>query len=161
MDQNIDDTFRLAQKWNPQSVGVEISGQQKGFIKWIQAEMEYRNQWFTLASDKASGELGIRPVVNKIERFMIIQPLFAQHKFWWPEELRLSEPMVEMYDELTLLSRAGFKSKKDDFGDTISMLGGISTYRPSQITPNPGSSDDMWGDWEQPDRSTALDSYIV
>jgi len=161
MDVRIDDTFRLAQKWKPQSVGIEISGQQKGFIKWILAEMEYRNQWFTLASDKSSNELGIRPVTNKIERFMIVQPLFAQHKFWFPEELRHSPPLVEMNDELTLVSRSGFKSKKDDFSDTISMLGAISSYRPSEEIPAPGAGNDIWGDWEQPDQTSNMDSYIV
>jgi phage terminase large subunit-like protein len=161
MDKNIDDTFRLAQKWNPISVGVEISGQQKGFIKWLLAEMGHRNQSFALASDKTSGELGIRPVVNKLERFMVVQPQFAQHKFWFPEELRLSDPMVEMHDELTLLSRGGFKSKKDDFGDTISMLGSINAYRPSQPIPGPGAGQDIWGEWEESTETSAMDSYIV
>jgi len=32
MDKNIDDLFRLAQMYKPQSVGIEVSGQQGGFI---------------------------------------------------------------------------------------------------------------------------------
>jgi hypothetical protein len=36
MDKNIDDLFELAQKYQPQQVGVEVSGQQGGFIQWIQ-----------------------------------------------------------------------------------------------------------------------------
>ena len=32
MDKNIDDLFVLAQKYKPLSVGIEITGQQEGFI---------------------------------------------------------------------------------------------------------------------------------
>ena len=63
MDKNIDDLFRLAQKWrvNLQQVGIEISGQQGGFIPWIQDQMMTRQVYFNLAKDKDSSKLGIRP----------------------------------------------------------------------------------------------------
>lgn len=161
MDANVNDLFRLAQEYNPQSVGVEISGQQKGFIAWIQSEMLNRNMYFTLASDKTSGEPGIRPTTNKMERFNIVVPLFKTHKIYFPEELRYTIPMVEAVDELSLASPAGFKSKKDDFIDTISMLGAITAWKPSEVNPGPNASQDIWGDYEEPDQTTALDSYIV
>ena len=39
MDKNIDDLFVLAQKYKPLSVGIEVTGQQEGFIPWIKSEM--------------------------------------------------------------------------------------------------------------------------
>jgi hypothetical protein len=35
MDKNVDDLFRLSQEYKPQQVGIEVSGQQGGFIQWI------------------------------------------------------------------------------------------------------------------------------
>ena len=43
MDKNLDDLFRLVSQYSPLSVGVEVSGQQAGFIPWIQREMFSRN----------------------------------------------------------------------------------------------------------------------
>lgn len=161
MDVNMNDLFRLAQKWQPQGVGIEVSGQQQGYIAWIQSEMMNRNNYFTLSSDKATGEPGIRPVTDKMKRFNVVLPLFKTHKFFFPEELRHSEPMIEMWDELTLASAGGFKSKKDDFIDTISMLGAITTWRPSEVIPDSEMRDDPFADAELPDTASTLDSYIV
>ena len=36
MDKNINDLFNFVTKYHPQSVGIEITGQQGGFISWIQ-----------------------------------------------------------------------------------------------------------------------------
>jgi len=81
MDVNVDDLFRLAQIYSPQQVGVEISGQQKGFIPWIQEQMMVRNIYFPLASDHNSKELGIRPNTNKVQRFNTgAVPLFKDGK---------------------------------------------------------------------------------
>ena len=40
MDKNIDDLFVLAQKYKPLSVGIEVTGQQEGFIPWIYRDWE-------------------------------------------------------------------------------------------------------------------------
>ena len=61
MDKNIGDLFRLAQEYSTQSVGIEISGQQKGFIPWIQSEMLTRNIYFSIAQEKNSTELATFP----------------------------------------------------------------------------------------------------
>jgi len=160
MDKNIDDLFRLAQEYSPQSVGIEISGQQQGFISWIQAEMLHRKVYFTLASDKKSGEAGIRPITNKMQRFNVIVPWFKVKKFFFPEELRFTKPMVEAVEELSLASPGGFKSKHDDFLDTISMLASLTTWRPSESPPN-RSGKDIWGEWDEPTDTTVMESYIV
>ena len=72
MDKNIDDLFRLAQMYRPQSVGIEVSGQQGGFIKWIQAEMMTRNTYFNFASSEKSGAAGIRSQGDKLTRFNMV-----------------------------------------------------------------------------------------
>jgi hypothetical protein len=35
MDKNLDELFRMVKVYNPISVGIEVSGQQGGFISWI------------------------------------------------------------------------------------------------------------------------------
>jgi len=161
MDKNIDDLFRLVQKYNPQSVGVEISGQQKGFVTWIQTEMLTRNIFFTLAQDKNSTELGLRPATNKLQRFNVVVPQFKLHKIWFPMELKESKEMAEMLDELTLAAINGFKSKHDDFIDTISMLGLLTPWKPSQVTPKPSVDDKYWAAWETETEDNTLEQYLV
>ncbi|RLC68217.1 MAG: hypothetical protein DRH97_03825 [Chloroflexi bacterium] len=162
MDKNIDDTFRLVQKWTPLEVGVEISGQQKGFVTWLQAEMGHRNIYFNLASDKTSGEPGIRPVTNKMERFNIVVPWFKAHKVFFPMELRHTPPILEAVSELSLASPGGFKSKWDDFLDTISMLAALQTWRPSDnFMPTPGKGNNPYDGEEVPDHTSDMDSYTV
>lgn len=135
MDKNIDDLFRLAQKYKPQSVGVEVTGQQSGFMPWIMEQMMDRNVYFALASDNNSNQPGIRPNTNKMERFNIVVPLFKAKKMYFPIEMKKTPEMVEAMDELSLVSVAGFKSKRNDFLDTVSMLGSLKTWRPSQEAP--------------------------
>lgn len=161
MDKNIDDTFEMVRKWRPISVGIEISGQQGGFIQWLQMEMAHRNIWFNLASDKATGKPGIRPSnrTQKIERFNIVVPWFKGKKMYFPNELKHTPPMQEMISEMSLVSPSGFKSKKDDFADTISMLGAITAWKPSEVTPAE-VYDPIYGD-QAGNEPKALESYVV
>lgn len=162
MDANINDLFRLAQKYKPQSVGVEVSGQQGGFIRWIQNEMSVRNQFFNLASENNDGNPGIRPNTNKLVRFNTMVPLFKMHKMFFPLEMRTSGILLEMQDELSLITPKGFKSKHDDFIDTISMLSSLYTWRPSQEVE--GSYKDDLNIWEEDEHNTgpsSMSSYIV
>ena len=55
MDKTLDDLFVHAQRYKPQAVGVEVTGQQGAFIQWIQREMMTRNIWFNFASSEKSG----------------------------------------------------------------------------------------------------------
>jgi predicted phage terminase large subunit-like protein len=162
MDQNIDDLFRLAQMYKPQQVGVEVTGQQGGFIQWIQREMTNRNNYFTLASEGNSNRPGIRPSTNKMQRFNIVLPWFKMKKIWFPEEMKHDPIIVEAIDELSLASAAGFKSKHDDFIDTISMLGSLNSWRPSQeVQSSLGSDNSVIWDDDDDDISSYYDSYIV
>lgn len=164
MDANLNDLFRLVREYKPQSVGVEVSGQQAGFIPWIQKEMMDRSLFFSLASDNNSNQPGIRPSTNKLQRFNVVVPWFKSGKMYFPEQMRQSTPMKQAMDELKLVSPSGFKSKHDDFSDTISMLALLNTWAPTQdtnITQQDGQ--DIWGDYDdyEEDYSSGYDSYVV
>jgi phage terminase large subunit-like protein len=164
MEKNVDDLFRFAQIYSPQSVGIEISGQQKGFVSWIQQEMLTRNIFFNLASDKqGSNYYGIRPNTNKMQRFQVVIPLFKMRKVWFPEELKGTPEMVECMEELTLAAASGFRSRHDDFIDTISMLGAMRTWKPSQQNPARVMNDGtvLWEDDTEPEKEGVLDRYLV
>ncbi len=161
MNENVDDLFRLAQKYTPQQVGIEISGQQKGFISWIQNEMMSRNIYFNLAHDHGSKDPGIKPNTNKMIRFNIMVPLFKLNKIYFPEERRDSPEIKEAISELSLASVKGFRSKHDDFIDTISMLGSMTPWRPSEVSPTPADGgSDLWGD-DSEEAEDSIESYIV
>jgi len=161
MDANIDALFMLVHKWKPQEVGVEISGQQKGFISWINNEMMRRNIYFTLASSNNNGEQGIRPVTNKMQRFNVVQPWFKLKKIKYPIELKADPRVVEHVTELTLITPAGFKSKHDDCIDTISMLGCLRPWFPSEETHFIESGTQGMWDIEEVKVENVLNSYIV
>lgn len=162
MDKNVDDLFRLAQVYKPQQVAIEVSGQQGGFIPWIQREMLSRNQYFTLASENNNNKAGIRPNTNKMERFNVILPLFKMNKMYFPEERKESPEMIECMNELSLAARSGFKSKHDDFLDTISMLSSLTPWKPTEHGEM--TTKDRSGIWEldeEEETKNDLDSYIV
>ena len=70
--------------------------------------------------------------------------------------------MAEAMDELTLASRKGFKSKHDDFLDTISMLGSMDPWKPSQVTPRHSAGDKYWPDWDDDeDDFDPLEGYLA
>lgn len=165
MGENIDDTFRLAQIYKPQMVGIEVSGQQGGFIPWIQAEMMKRNIWFTLASDNNSNQAGIRPSGDKLVRFNTVVPWFKQGLMHFPEEYKGEhELVIEMIEEISLVTKEGFKSKHDDASDTVSMLSVLKAWKPSEEALM--TIDEKTGIWDMEDRGDKSDiggitSYIV
>ena len=134
MNQNIDDLFRLCSMYKPLSVGIEVSGQQGGFISWINDEMVRRNIFFNIATGKNSSTPGIRPVGDKITRFNQVLPLFKHKKIRFPEEMKGSAYINELEDELRNVAKMGFKSKHDDVSDTISMLSEIDAFMPNVDT---------------------------
>lgn len=163
VDEFINELFRFVQFYKPQQVGLEVTGQQGGFVRWIQNEMVERNIFFSLASDSNDGKPGIRPNTNKLTRFNSVVPLFKAKKMFFPLELKESEPMKEAMSELSLVSVSGFKSKHDDFADTVSMLASLKPWKPStEGNMIPSKSDP--GIWEPDTEDTYTDrrsSYIV
>ena len=161
MNKNIDDLFYYAQKYNPQSVGIEVSGQQGGFVTWIQDQMMDRNVWFTFASDGT--DPGIKPNTNKMVRFNVVLPWFKAKKMFFPQELATTPLMLEVINELTLACKGGFKSKHDDCLDAISMLGSMQVWRPSEEVNLHQTNDGLWEMDEDTDEIISIldHSYIV
>jgi len=162
MSKNVDDLFRLAQQYRPQQVGIEVSGQQQGFVSWIQGEMLNRNIYFSLASEGNDSKPGIRPNTNKLVRFNTVVPLFKARKIFFPIEKKRSAEMVEAINELELATPGGFKSKHDDFIDTISMLASLHAWKPSEeagLHQNEGTG--MWEGDEEDETCDRMSSYIV
>lgn len=157
MDKNIDDLFRLVTTYNPQSVGIEVSGQQGGFISWIQREMFARNIWFSLASNSKDGTLGLKPNNNKLERFNLVVPDFKLKRFYFPLDKKHTIALKELMLELTQASVGGFKSKHDDGLDTISQLAMMTIWTPSQEVNIKQST--IWGSDELED--DYQNSYVV
>lgn len=157
-----EDLFRLAQRYYPiVSVGVEVTGQQEGFIPWLQEQMRDRNVYFNLASDNNSNKPGLRPNTNKLMRFMTVVPLFKLGKVYFPIEMKQEAPMMEAMNELSLVSPSGFKSKHDDFCDTVSMLSSMKAWRPSEAPAMVAKEGGVWEADSHDDKSDRMTSYIV
>lgn len=162
MDKNIDQLFHFAQIYNPLSVGVEVTGQQGGFIPWIMQEMTKRNIYFNLASSGNNNRAGIRPNTNKLQRFYVAVPWFKMGEMYFPEELKNHPALIEMLEEIFLASASGLKSKQDDAIDTISMLTLMQLFLPSSTEEfvykeNSG----MWEADTSDSISTSFSSYVV
>lgn len=161
MDKNIDALFRLASEYRPQQVGIEVTGQQAGFVTWIQNEMMNRNIYFTLASDGNDNNPGIRPNTNKMVRFNTMVPQFKAGKIYFPKEKKDSPEMVEALNELGLAAVSGFRSKHDDFIDTISMLSALTPWKPTEDAYLTQKSDGRWDMDDADDEDDRIASYIV
>ena len=164
MDKSVNDLFRLVQEYRPQSVGIEVTGQQGAFIKWLQGEMMNRNVWFNFASSEKSGAPGIRPVVNKLTRFNLVVPLFKAGKMYFPAEMKASKIMGHFYSQMKLATHNGLKGK-DDCIDTISMLMYLNAWKPSadQVkNPSMGyNGGPAWDDDEHEEEVITINSYVV
>lgn len=159
MEKNVDALFKLVQQYRPQAVGVEVTGQQGGFIPWLQREQMSRNIWFTFATTK--GSPGIRPTSDKLSRFNLVVPWFKAGKIYFPEQMKDSMIIGQFMQQLKLCTISGIKGH-DDCIDTISMLGYLTPWEPSEsyqqiIVPTAG---DVY--YEEPELEILTrDSYIV
>jgi predicted phage terminase large subunit-like protein len=160
MNITIDDLFRLVQEYRPQSVGIEISGQQGAFIQWLQQEMMTRNVFFNFASSEKSGAPGIKPITNKLSRFNMVVPWFKSGKMFFPSELKTSNIMGNFLGQIKLATVNGLKGK-DDCLDTISQLMYLKAWRPSEEQAPVSPETNRWDDDEVDVNTCALSSYIV
>lgn len=161
MGVNMVDLFRLSQKWRPMGVGIEVSGQQAGFIPWIQDQMLVRNTYFTLVSEGNKNEPGIRPTTNKMVRFNTMVPMFKAGKVFFPKELDKDPRILEGVNELSLAAVSGFRSKHDDFLDSISMLSLMKAWKPSEEAPMVETEGGMWEVEGNEDTYNRMSSYVV
>jgi hypothetical protein len=142
MQENIDDLFKYVHKWKPLSVGIESSGQQGGFLSIMQDMMLQRNIWFQFAKKPGSKEPGIRPVKDKVHRFVTgVQPKFKQGKVWLPKpelvEVKnrgLFTLVEELTHELGKFTLAGGVAAlhHDDALDLLNQLSEMELYEPSE-----------------------------
>ena len=163
MAKTINRLFEYTQRYSPQSVGIEITGQQGAFIKWLQQEMQNRNIWFNFASSQPSGAPGIRPTINKLTRFNLVVPLFKAGKMYFPEEMKASKVMGIFYGQMKLATHNGLKGK-DDCIDTISMLMYMNPWKPSEQAANPmmgRNGGPEWDEDEKEDEAYTINSYVV
>lgn len=159
IDQTFNDLFRLVQEYKPQQVGIEITGQQQAYIKLLQNAQIERNIWFNFASSEKSNEPGIRPMTDKLSRFNLVVPWFKAGKFYFPEEMKLTTIMGMFLQQIRLATKSGLKGK-DDCLDTVSMLGYIKPWKPSESAPMDSGEIEIW-DENEPSKQGALASYIV
>ena len=162
MDKTLDDVFAFAQMYRPLEVGFETNGQQGGFIPLIQRKMLTDNVWFNIAKARNSKELGFRSESDKTTRFMQIAPAIKAGHVLFPKEMENHPAMIEMKEELSLFTRGGFKSRHDDFADTISMLNNFDPIKPSGETVNmTKTKDGYWAPDIEEEEVHTKDGYIV
>ena len=160
MDHTINDLFRLVSEYHPQQVGIEITGQQGAFIQWLQQEQVNRNIWFNFASSEKSGTPGIRPIVDKLSRFNLVVPWFKAGKMYFPQQMKQSTILGHFLQQIRLATTSGLKGK-DDCIDTISMLGFLKPWKPSDAVPVTPEEIDLWEDEHKAENNSPLASYIV
>jgi predicted phage terminase large subunit-like protein len=158
IDRTWDDLFRLVQEYKPQQVGIEVTGQQGAYINLLRNEMMSRNIWFNFASSEKNGEPGIRPTVDKLARLNLVVPWFKAGKVYFPEEMKLTETIGQFMNELRLATVDGLKGK-DDCIDTISMLGYLKPWKPSDTLPT-GPASNLWDEPEE-QQASPISSYIA
>lgn len=131
MNETFNRIFDFVNKYKPMSVGLEVTGQQGGFISLFKDQMLQRNIWFTIAKGKGSSKEGIAVRTNKMDRFRLTEPFFKQKKIFLPEELKDSILIQELLEELSTVTIDGIKSVHDDALDMVSQLDQMYVVYPS------------------------------
>jgi predicted phage terminase large subunit-like protein len=134
MEDNINTLFEFNEKYKPQLVGIEISGQQGGFVDWINMESRRRKETIILAKQKGrehTNDVGIRPTKNKILRLERVAPLVRRGKIKIARDVLEGSYGKELYTELKLASSKSFMSKHDDAIDSFSQIMDLNIYKPS------------------------------
>lgn len=122
MRKTIDELFKYAQKYRPLEVGIEITGQQIGFVSLLEKEQLIKQIYFRIRQ--------IRPTKDKFSRFALFTPRFLAQKIHITSRMLNSAYGKEFEDELYKVTKNGFKSKHDDILDTFSMLQDLDIIYP-------------------------------
>lgn len=120
--------FTLCKKYKPLQVGLEVTGQQGGYVEWIRGEQIKRNIFFDIKE--------VRPTKDKFSRWHQFVPQYKNGKVKVLTTLKDTPYYIEMEDELFKATKSGFKSKHDDILDTHSQLLYLDLYAPSIEAPN-------------------------
>jgi predicted phage terminase large subunit-like protein len=154
MDQNIKDLFGYVMRYKPLGVTIETSGQQGGFIPWVQEKMQEYQHWFNV--------IETRPTTNKLAYFQMVVPLLTNGQVIFPSELKDTPELKELMHEISLATPQGFKSKHDDCLDGTSRLMNIVPVKPgiTYIEEQAAEPVTMWDTPPKPEASP-LTSYVV
>lgn len=125
VDDFIKTLFSFVIKYKPLQVGLEVTGQQLGFVQWITNEQYKNNVYFNLKE--------IRPNKDKYSRFLTFAPNYHRNKVKIYSSMKQNKKYYdEFLDEISKVTiNDGFKSKHDDVLDTHSMLLYLDLYAPS------------------------------
>ena len=124
--------------------------------------MMQRNVYFALASENNNSKPGLRPGTGKLERFNVMVPQFKLHKVFFPIEKKATAPLIEAVNELSLASKSGFRSKHDDFIDTVSQLAVMNAWRPSETGDlSQQDEDGIWSMEDEDEMDSPMSSYVV
>lgn len=118
--------------------GVEVDGNQRTHILALKDRMIRKNIWFTLARQKGA-KAGSEGILSRLEggnkhwRFRNTLPLWQGRKIWFPKELKDTDDMRELVEELKYATYTSFASRHDDGADLISMLVSMETSMPMPL----------------------------
>ena len=117
--------FSFVIKYKPLQVGIEVTGQQGGFISWINNEQYKNNVYFNIKE--------VRPTKDKYSRFLTFAPYYHRNKVKIYQTMKMNKSYYnEFIDEISKVTvDDGFKSKHDDILDTHSQLLYLDLYAPS------------------------------
>jgi hypothetical protein len=99
-------------------------------------------------------------VADKLTRFNMVVPWFKAGKFYFPEEMKQSQMLQMGLAQIRLTTYAGIKGK-DDFLDTVSMLGYMTPWKPSDSVPVVKEDVAVWEELNSVTDEGNLSSYIV
>jgi hypothetical protein len=99
-------------------------------------------------------------MADKLTRFNLVVPWFKAGKIYWPEEMKTSRIIGIAHGQIKLVTNSGIKGK-DDFIDTISMLGFLTPWRPSDAVPVTKDQIEVWEEVHELGETSGLASYIV
>jgi len=122
MTDNIDQLFEFVERYRPLEVGIETSGQQGGFISWLEREMIQRDIFFKIKE--------VPSTINKLVRFMVVVPKIQAGKFYRAKENKGYVWEEELREEINGVSKKGFTSEFDDVLDCVSQIQFINLTRP-------------------------------
>lgn len=130
IDKAITELFKFVKKYDPISVGIETSGQQGGFVRWMYERMEDTGVYFNIASNvkgvsgysTSPDTVGLFPVSNKLQRFNNCVPLFKLKRIGMIKEFAKTPWMVELLEEISKATRNLLGALHDDAIDALSQI---------------------------------------
>ena len=130
MTQSLNKLFEYVRIYEPIGVGIEITGQQGGFIDWLKERMLAAKTFFTLSREVGTNHEGVRPVKDKLSRLKQFAPIINSGKFNFTDKFAKSAVGVKLLYELSLVSDDGIKGT-DNCIDATTMLQYIEKHAPN------------------------------